>query len=208
MAMDFMARPVLFLSSLCMILWSCNSSPKQSEIAGVTIPDVRVLDTDTAFVYNQGILYYHQRPFSGWQYSVYSDGDTAKLVPFYEGREEGYAKSWYPDRTLAEQRFYAKGKKEATHQAWWENGKTKFVYKFINDEHEGIQQAWAANGVLIQQFNYLKGHEEGQQKAWFEDGSLKSNYVIKNGRRFGLPGVKNCVSALVNNTFVKPKRKV
>lgn len=208
MAMDFMARRVLFLSSLCLVVWACNSSPKQIGKAKVTIPDIRVIDADTAFTYHQGVLYYHQKPFSGWQYAVYPDGDTAKAIPFYEGREEGYAKSWYPDGRLAEQRFYAKGKKEATHQAWWENGKAKFTYHFRNDEHEGVQQAWAVNGVLIQQFNYMKGHEEGTQQAWFEDGTLKSNYVIRNGRRYGLPGVKNCVSAMENNVYVKPKRKV
>lgn len=207
MAMDSMVRPVLFLSSLCLVLWSCGSAPTQTQIAKVAIPEVWVTESNHSFTYNQGVLYYQQKPFSGWQYVVYANGDTAKIVPFYEGREEGYAKSWYSNQMLAEQRLYRKGKKEGTHQAWWENGQPKFVYQFSNDEHEGVQQAWAATGILIQQFHYLKGYEEGQQQAWFDDGSLKSNYVIKNGRRFGLPGVKNCVSPMENNSYVEPKRK-
>ncbi|MBA4853106.1 toxin-antitoxin system YwqK family antitoxin [Emticicia sp. BO119] len=208
MATDFMARRVLFLSSLYLLLGSCNPTTSQFQTAQIAIPDSYVLENDAAFAHNQGVLYYWQKPFSGWQYSLYANGDTARVIPFYEGREEGYSKTWYPDRILAEQRFYVKGRKEGLHQAWWENGQLKFIYQFNNDEHEGVQQAWAINGKLIQQFNYLKGHEEGHQQAWFDDGTLKSNYVIKNGRRFGLPGVKNCMSELENNTFIKPKRKV
>ena len=206
MAMDFMVRRVLFLSNLSLLLWSCGQSHKQTETLKVIIPDVPVLENDTSFAYNQGVLYYQHKPFSGWQYSLFPNGDTVRIVPFYEGREEGYAKSWYPNRLLAEQRLYKKGKKEGQHQAWWDNGQPKFEYQFSNDEHEGVQRVWAANGVLIQKFNYLKGHEEGHQQAWFDDGSLKSNYVVKNGRRFGLPGVKNCVSVMENNTFVKPAK--
>jgi len=202
-----MVRRVLSLSSLCLILWSCGSSPRQTQIAKVTIPDVWVMESDTSFAYNQGVLYFQQRTFSGWQFTLYSNGDTAKIVPFYEGREEGFTKSWYPNHKLAEQRFYEQGKKQGRHQAWWENGQPKFVYQFSNDEHEDVQRVWASNGVLIQKFNYQKGHEEGQQQMWFEDGSLRSNYVIKNGRRFGLPGVKNCVSAIENNAFVNSTKK-
>lgn len=201
-----MVRRVLFLSSLYLILWSCGSSRKETQRV-ITIPDKWVMESDTLFAYNQGVLYYQQRPFSGWQYSVYSTGDTAKAVSFYEGREEGFSKSWYSNHKLAEQRFYVKGKKEGRHQAWWENGQPKFAYQFINDEHEGVQRVWAVNGRLVQQFNYQKGHEEGQQQMWFDDGSLRSNYVIKNGRRFGLPGVKNCVSVMENNAYVKPSKK-
>jgi antitoxin component YwqK of YwqJK toxin-antitoxin module len=202
-----MVRQVLFLSNLWLILWSCSIASNQVQVSKVTIPDFRVMESDTSFVYNQGVLYYQQKPFSGWQYSVYSNGDMAKVIPFYDGREEGYVKNWYPNRMLAEQRFFIKGRKEGKHQAWWENGQPKFVYQFNNDEHEGVQRVWAANGVLVQQFNYLKGHEEGQQQMWFEDGSLRSNYVVKNGRRFGLPGVKSCVSAMKNNTYIKPANK-
>jgi antitoxin component YwqK of YwqJK toxin-antitoxin module len=42
--------------------------------------------------------------------------------------------------------------------------------------------------------NYEAGIEVGQQRQWYDDGSVRSNYVMKNGRRFGLLGTKNCIN--------------
>ena len=50
------------------------------------------------------------------------------------------------------------------------------------------------NGKLIEELNYLYGYENGSQKVWYLNGKIKSNYVIKNSRRFGLLGTKNCVN--------------
>ena len=41
---------------------------------------------------------------------------------------------------------------------------------------------------------YENGYEKGVQKIWWPDGRIKSNYIIKNNRRYGLLGVKNCVN--------------
>ena len=32
------------------------------------------------------------------------------------------------------------------------------------------------------------------QQFWYNDGEIKSNYIIKNKRRYGLLGTKNCVN--------------
>lgn len=43
-------------------------------------------------------------------------------------------------------------------------------------------------------FNYnSQGQPEGKQKMWFANGQVKSNYVMKNGRRFGFLGAKGCM---------------
>ncbi len=194
MAMASMARQALFLSSFLSILFACQPSKTQ-------VSNIWVLGSDTSFSHSQGVLLYKDKPFSGNQYANYVNGDTAKIVSYLIGKEEGWSKIWYESGMLAEQRYYIKGKKEGEHKAWWPDGKPKFLYNFKNDEHDGIQQDWHANGKLAEVFNYQNGHEEGQQQMWFDDGSIKANYVVKDGRRFGLPGVKNCVSVIENNTF-------
>jgi antitoxin component YwqK of YwqJK toxin-antitoxin module len=206
MAMAFMARQALFLSSFCYILLACQ--PSKTQIQGSNTAKLRswVLENDTSFRHSQGVLLYKNIPFSENQYTIYTNGDTAKIASFFEGKEDGWSKTWYESETptkriLAEQRYYKKGKKEGEHKAWWIDGKPKFLYHFKNDEHDGIQQDWHSNGKLAETFNYQNGHEEGLQQMWFDDGTLKANYEIKNGRRFGLPGVKNCVSVIENNTF-------
>ena len=194
MAMASMARQVLFLSSFYFIICACQHSKDQKS-------DTWVLENDSSFTHNQGVLFFKNKPFSGNQYALNSNGDTAKIVSFLSGKQDGWSKFWYENGRLAEQRFYKNGRKEGEHQAWWSNGKPKFLYHFKNDEHDGLQQDWFSNGKLAEVFNYKNGHEEGQQEMWFEDGVLKANYVVKDGRRYGLPGVKNCVSVMENNTF-------
>ncbi|WP_435356312.1 toxin-antitoxin system YwqK family antitoxin [Emticicia sp. SJ17W-69] len=194
MAMASMARQVLFLSSFFWMMLACQHSKTQTSM-------LWVLENDPSFTHNEGRLFYNEMPFSGKQYALYTNGDTAKIVSFVSGKQDDWSKIWYENGLLAEQRYFKNGKKEGEHKAWWPDEKPKFLYHFKNDEHEGIQQDWFPNGKLAEIFNYHNGHEEGQQQMWFDDGSLKANYIIKNGRRYGLPGVKNCVSVVENNTF-------
>ena len=42
--------------------------------------------------------------------------------------------------------------------------------------------------------SYYKGYESGGQKVWYPNGLIKSNYIMKNGRRYGLLGTKNCIN--------------
>jgi antitoxin component YwqK of YwqJK toxin-antitoxin module len=194
MAMASMARQALFLSNICWFLLACQPFMTQESVNWV-------LENDVSFSHNQGFLLYKNKPFSGNQYLLFANGDTAKIATFLAGKAHGWTKIWYNKNLLTEQRYFVNGKKEGEHKAWWPDGKCRFLYHFKNDEHDGIQQDWFPNGKLAEVFNYRNGHEEGQQQMWFDDGTLKANYVIHDGRRFGLPGVKNCVSVIENNTF-------
>jgi antitoxin component YwqK of YwqJK toxin-antitoxin module len=195
MAMAFMARQALFLSSIFLLIVACQQGTKTNT------PLEKVEANAAAFSLNQGILLYENKPFSGIQYLLFANQDTAKVSTYIVGKEQGWSKIWYEDGRLAEERYYEKGKRENIHRAWWPDGKLRFEYHFKNDEHHGQQKDWFLNGKLAEVFNYENGHEEGQQQMWFDDGSLKANYVIKEGRRFGLPGVKNCISVVENNIF-------
>ena len=68
------------------------------------------------------------------------------------------------------------------------------VYVFVNDEYEGTCREWSSDGLLVKEMNYLKGHEEGSQRWWYDNGKIKANYIIKQGRRYGLLGTKNCMN--------------
>jgi antitoxin component YwqK of YwqJK toxin-antitoxin module len=195
MAMVFMARQALFLSSIFLLIAACKQATK------INTPLIKVKANAAAFSHNQGVLLYENKPFTGIQYLLFANQDTTKVSTYIEGKEQGWSKIWYQDGRLAEERYYEKGKKENTHRAWWPDGKLRFEYNFKNDEHHGEQKDWFPDGKLAEIFHYVNGHEEGQQQMWFDDGSLKANYVIKEGRRFGLPGIKNCISVEENNTF-------
>ena len=50
------------------------------------------------------------------------------------------------------------------------------------------------NGNLFHLAHYKNGQEEGVQKLWYENGKIRANYIILNGKRFGLLGTKNCLN--------------
>ena len=58
--------------------------------------------------------------------------------------------------------------------------------------YEGERKEWNNEGNLIYLATYKKGQEEGPQKLWYDNGKIRANYIIKNGKRYGLLGTKNC----------------
>jgi hypothetical protein len=42
--------------------------------------------------------------------------------------------------------------------------------------------------------NFHQGHEQGLQQLWQSDGKLWANYEARNGRNYGLVGVKGCAT--------------
>jgi antitoxin component YwqK of YwqJK toxin-antitoxin module len=197
MEMVSMAHPEQFLNKLIIIvallMLSCNSS---KQIKPGDVPNVYVNAGDASLHQHEGVLYSNQQPYSGYTFETFKNGDTAKVTPYLNGKEEGWRKGYYPNKQLAEERFYKQGKKEGAHKAWWPNGSLKFEYHFINDEHDGELKEWFSNGKLSRLFHYVKGHEDGSQKMWWENGDIRANYVIKEGKRFGLIGQKLCRNVL------------
>lgn len=195
--------PGYFLYVIFLLLTACTASdegkrkPAQTEIndgpkIAKTVPPVYINAADKKFTNHQDTVFYDGHFFTGYRFALYPNGDTAALQSYFNGVEEGLQKKWYPNKQSAEERFYINGKKEGTHKGWWVDGKPKFLFTLWGDEYEGEFKEWDAAGLLIKQFHYHKGHEEGSQRLWWADGSVRANYVIKNGRKYGLIGIKLC----------------
>ncbi len=142
-----------------------------------------------------GIYTNDHQPFTGTVFSLSpTKKDTLSIGSFVEGKEDGEWRKYFTNGQLMEKRFYSTGKKVGTYTAWWPNGKQRLLYHFAAGEYEGACQDWAEDGTLISEMSYHEGHEEGPQKQWYENGKIKANYIIKDGRRYGLLGTKNCVN--------------
>jgi len=181
-----MVRLALLLSSIWLFV-SCNS-----EIPAVEIPNQFIANSDSSFRFEQGVLLYNNLPYSGYSGLIANNTDTIIYTPFLNGQEEGWSLEYYDNGKPKSKRYYKKGAKEGIHTGWWKNGQMQFLYHFKDDEFEGELKEWYASGQLYRVFNYSKGQETGIQKMWKRDGRIKANYEIKNGRRYGLVGVKNC----------------
>ncbi|WP_460951475.1 toxin-antitoxin system YwqK family antitoxin [Spirosoma daeguense] len=178
------------LTGLLLILCQCRQKTAESPI----IPSIFSNSNLTGWQRSEGRLWLNNKPFSGWQYSLSTSGDTTFMGAYFDGKAEGQHRSWYENRKQKEVRQYKNGWQEGEQRGWFESGKPAFVYHFQNDMYQGNRKEWLANSRLIYDGNYREGQEEGAQRQWFADGSLKMNYVVRNGRTYGFTGVKNCVN--------------
>jgi antitoxin component YwqK of YwqJK toxin-antitoxin module len=142
-----------------------------------------------------GLLYFNGTLYNGTVYNLFPGRlDTAAIMNFSKGREDGVWKKMYASNQLQEVREFKEGSKAGEFLAWWPNGNKKLQYQFKDGEYEGTCYEWNENGQLIKEANYKAGHEDGLQRIFYDNGKIHSNFVVINGRRYGLLGTKNCVN--------------
>ena len=174
----------IFLLPILLLAFSCSKPTKTAFF------DANSLKIET----NGGITTSARKPISGRVFSLMSSKDTVFSIGFLNGKEQGISRYWYENGQLSDVKFYDNGHKIGVHKGWWSDGKRKYIFHFENDEYEGNQQEWDENGLPYRDMNYHLGHEEGQQRMWYDNGQMRSNYIIKNNRRYGLLGTKNCIN--------------
>ena len=108
----------------------------------------------------------------------------------------------YPNGQLSYHRTYRDGRENGVHTGWWPDGRVHFIYTYRDGLIEGVAREWFPSGKLYREFHYAAGQEEGSERMWYTDGKLRANYVVRDGRRFGLPGTKGCTE--LDTTVVIP----
>lgn len=195
MEVVFMVQLVRLLSSFIfsiLVLMACSSVPKLKVDA-----DLTQLHANDGLVYKQNQLY------TGETYALYPEtSDTLSIANYTEGKADGEWKRFYEHHLLLERRFYKNGAKTGKMETWWPNGKLQKQYFFKDDEYQGTCREWNQNGQLIQEMNYENGYEVGMQKMFYDNGKVRCNYLMINGRRYGLLGTKNCTN-VSDSVFVK-----
>jgi antitoxin component YwqK of YwqJK toxin-antitoxin module len=111
---------------------------------------------------------------------------------FRNGLLDGTSRGWYASGARAYERSFVAGREHGTHRGWYESGAPHFVLHYSNGLSEGEQRRWYPSGQLRTVFHHHAGHEVGQQQLWNPDGSIHSNYVLRDGKRYGLLGAMGC----------------
>jgi antitoxin component YwqK of YwqJK toxin-antitoxin module len=186
-----------YIFSFLLFIASCKNENEKKETKpeakiAKTIPANYINAGDSSFTKQQDTIVYQGKYFTGYQFSLYPNGDTESIRGYFNGVEEGLQKKWYPGKKLTEERFYVNGKKEGTHEGWWSDGKPKFFFTLYNDEYNGEFKEWYSSGLLGKEFHYVNGKEEGSQRLWWDNGTVRANYVVRNGKKYGLIGLKIC----------------
>lgn len=158
-----------------------------------------------------GLLSLDDAPFCGAVETTGAEGDLRARTSYRDGKLEGAHEVWCGSGGLREQRFYRAGRKHGTHRGWWEDGAARFVLGFQDGMNDGEHRVWARNGQLVELRNFDRGQETGPQRSWTATGKALANYVVRDGRRYGLLGAKPCytvsdgVRRFSNN--VEPRRE-
>lgn len=160
----------------------------------ILVPPIFKPSSDKNFTLNQDTIYYKDKKYSGFVYTLYNVKDTMQIAGFLNGLEEGIQKKWHSNKQIASIRDYRAGKKIGKHLGFWENGQLQFEFYFEDGEHHGVAKEWYQNGQPYRTFHYVHGYEQGSQKMWWENGIIRANYVVRNGRRYGLIGLKLCMN--------------
>jgi antitoxin component YwqK of YwqJK toxin-antitoxin module len=184
---------ILLIFAACNAKQKNDTTPPQIKKAKA-VPANYVSATDANFSKHQDTIYYKDKHFSGYIYALFPTNDTEFVQSYLNGLEEGEHRKWYPNKQVYEQRHYVDGKKEGIQQGWWPDGKQKFIYTASNDAYTGELKEWTSAGTLYRDFHYVNGQEEGSERMWWDDGSVRANYVIRNGKRYGLLGIKVCAN--------------
>ncbi len=156
--------------------------------------------TNSDLKLENGVLLYKSKSFTGFLNHYDKVNQTQNRTHYLSGKKDGKELKKYRNDQIAEERFFRKGMKVGTHKSFWPNGIPKFEYHF-NDEgvYHGNFKEWYTNGQLAKEFHYVQGKEDGPQKMWRYDGKIRANYVVKNGERFGLIGLKKCYAVNTKN---------
>jgi antitoxin component YwqK of YwqJK toxin-antitoxin module len=198
MEVDIMAHPVQLRNSILLILFTgffgCNTKAPESP-APVSVSTSLLNKSEQQITMGNGLLLLNSQPYNGTLFTLFPNSkDTAAIENYLSGREHGEWRKYYASKKIKERRFFTNGQKTGDYIAWWENGNKQLHYLFAADEYEGICKEWSETGFLNKMLHYKKGHEEGQQQWWYDNGKIKANYIIKEGRRYGLLGTKNCIN--------------
>lgn len=178
---------ILFFSFILVL--SCSEYKPKAAIN--SLKEYNPLD----FKFSKDTLYFKGEKYSGLLFKLFNNSiDTSELATYSNGLLDGASRKWYSKNQLLEKRYYELGKKNGLQVSYWPNGKKRFEFTAVDNKYEGKLEEWDQKGLLTHLANFKDGQENGVQKMWYENGNIRSNYIIKNGRRYGLLGTKNCVN--------------
>ena len=138
-----------------------------------------------------GVLYYKEALFTG-KLSDRWNGNTIRMEQEYNlGRQQGREVLYYENGRPEAERWFTKGEKDSVHLGWWPNGNKKFEYHFSMGNYNGPFREWYEDGKMLQELIYANGTELSA-KGWRRNGKLYMNYIVKDGRRYGMANANLC----------------
>ena len=172
-------------------LFACKHLQRHLNAAIKNDPVITFNATDPDLNFKNGYWYYKSDLFSGTILEHFENNAVHKKTQYLQGRENGWQIIFYPGGSLSEKRFYTNGEKDIVHTGWWPNGNMRFEYHFAKGIYDGDYKEWYETGEQLKYIHYTKGVDDWG-KGWRQNGKLYMNFVVRNGRRYGLNNSNLC----------------
>ena len=137
------------------------------------------------------ILEYRGEPFTGIRVETYPDGSSSAETGYVRGLREGASREFASGGALRARWNYREGKKDGLQLGWFIEGPKRFEQNYRNGILEGTVREWHVNGNLFSVQTYSDGVETAR-KLYYPTSELYSNYVKRDGRKYGLNGGELC----------------
>ena len=173
---------------ILLFLMSCTV---HREPGNLVISTIAVESTDTSLHFINGYLYRGARLFSGIINEHYKNDTLYHSTSYVAGKEEGWMYTYFPEGNISEKRYYHHGEKDSVHMGWWPNRKPRFEYHFTSGLYNGDFKEWYSEGENYKHLHYINGKEDWG-KGWRQNGKVYMNFIVKNGRRYGLENSNLC----------------
>jgi antitoxin component YwqK of YwqJK toxin-antitoxin module len=178
--------------------FGCSKQKEGKTINSFEKVDISQIPNDTIFQNNptlklqNGVYYFGSIPYSGFIKEVYKTDTIKSIGSFFQGKQHGPTKIFFPNGRLETVRNYKNGLAYGKHLGYWKSGNIKFEFIYFNDKREGIQKQWYESGSPYYELTFANDQENGMQKAWRENGKAYINYEVKDGIRYGLQKASLC----------------
>ena len=188
-----------FFLFIMLSFFSCKQLQKKVFADADVISSPVIIEANNhSLIFKNGFWYYGENLFSGTIIDRFSDKTVHQKKTYTSGKENGLQLIYFPGGELSEKRYYTNGEKDKVHTGWWENGNLRFEYHFANGIYNGDYKEWYQSGKLLKHIHYVKGIDDCG-KGWRETGKLYMNYIMKNGRRYGIVNSNLCYTVKNGN---------
>ena len=178
------------MKKILIIIIIFSSCTRKSEPALITKTG-NYISTDSSLHFVSGYWYHSTELLSGQVTERDNQGHVISVTKYLSGKEEGWTNKFYPNGQQAEKRYYHLGEKDSVHTGWWANGNKRFEYHFNAGVYNGDYKEWYESGKDYKVIHYVNGAEEWA-KGWRENGKLYMNFIVRNGRRYGIENANLC----------------
>lgn len=185
---------------LLLLLISAFACKQPAEKLVHTAPQPIVIPNDTIkaaaesmLQVDNGNLKFKLKLFSGYVLMNHENGGVKSITSYYQGKQEGWAYEYFENGKPLSKRYYHLGEKDSVHTGWWDNGNTRFVYHFNNGVYNGSFEEYYYSGKPLKKISYYNGNDSFGT-GWRENGKIFMNYIMKDGRRYGVMNAQPCYS--------------